>query len=141
LLIINDTKPELQEVFETYTDTWDKMVRVEILKQYICNEKTIFTMYPDFEDIEFVEAPTKEIEEKLQLGKRESNLLRSGSIDPDKWMNFPHHFGKDGNIANNILVARAFFLKEDDECYHKLGIALHYIADRWTLRLEQKINI
>lgn len=64
LLIINDNKPELQEVFETYTDTWDKMVKVEILKQYTYNEKTIFTVNPDFEDIGFIEVPTKEAEEK-----------------------------------------------------------------------------
>jgi len=64
LLIIDENKPELQEVFETYTDTWDKMVKVEILKQYKCDETTIFTMNPDFEKIEFIEAPTKEIEDK-----------------------------------------------------------------------------
>ena len=60
LLIINDSKPELQEVFETYTDTWDKMVKVEILKQYTYNERTIFTMNPDFEEIGFIEPPTRE---------------------------------------------------------------------------------
>lgn len=64
LLIIDENKPELQEVFETYTDTWDKMIKVEILKQYKCDETTIFTMSPDFEKLEFVEAPTKGIEEK-----------------------------------------------------------------------------
>lgn len=43
LLILDDNKKELQEVFETYTDTWDKMVKVEILKQYTAEGKTIFT--------------------------------------------------------------------------------------------------
>ncbi|MEM2139213.1 MAG: DUF5655 domain-containing protein [Candidatus Woesearchaeota archaeon] len=55
LLIIDENKPELQEVFETYTDTWDKMVKVEILKQYTANKKSIFTLNPDFEDIGFIE--------------------------------------------------------------------------------------
>jgi len=63
LLIINENKPELQEVFQTYTDTWDKMVKVEILKQYTCNEKTIFTMNPDFE-IGFIETPIEVTEER-----------------------------------------------------------------------------
>ena len=55
-----ESKPELQEVFETYTDTWDKMVKVEILKQYTANGKIIFTMNPDFQEIPFVEPPTEE---------------------------------------------------------------------------------
>lgn len=55
LLIIDENKPELQEVFETYTDTWDKMVKVEILKQYTANKEVIFTLNPDFEGIGFVE--------------------------------------------------------------------------------------
>lgn len=58
LLVIDDTKPELQEVFETYTDTWKKTVKVEILKEYTAEEKTIFTMNPDFEEINLPEAPS-----------------------------------------------------------------------------------
>jgi sugar-specific transcriptional regulator TrmB len=64
LLVLDDNKPELQEIFETYTDTWDRMVKVEILKQYTANGKTIFTMNPDFEDIGFVEPPTQETEDQ-----------------------------------------------------------------------------
>jgi len=62
LIILDDDKPELKEVFETYTDTWDKMVKVEILKQYTTEDKTIFTMDPDFEEIESVETPIVEEE-------------------------------------------------------------------------------
>jgi len=60
LMILDGSKPEMQEVFETYTDTWDKMVKVEILKQYTAEGKTIFTINPDFEEIGFVEPPTEE---------------------------------------------------------------------------------
>jgi predicted transport protein len=56
LIIIDENKPEFQEIMETYTDTWDKMVKVIVLKQYISNKKTIFTMTPDFEDIGFIES-------------------------------------------------------------------------------------
>ena len=66
--------------------------------------------------------------------KRKIGLLLGGSTHPDKWMNFPHHFGKDKEIYLSIRQARDLFLQEDDESYHFLGIALHYIADRWTLR-------
>jgi len=61
-MILDDSKPEMQEVFETYTDTWDKMVKVEIMKQYTADGKTIFTINPDFEEIGFVEPPTEEEE-------------------------------------------------------------------------------
>ena len=60
LLILDENKVELPEVFATYTDTWDKMVRVEILKQYTANRKIIFTLNPDFEDIGFIEPPAQE---------------------------------------------------------------------------------
>ncbi len=52
LLIIDEEKPELPEVLKTYTDTWDKMVTVEILKKFSSGEKAIFTLTPDFENIE-----------------------------------------------------------------------------------------
>lgn len=60
LLVIDENKPEFQEVFETYTDTWERMVKVEILKEYTADGRSIFTMNPDFEDIGFVEPPTQE---------------------------------------------------------------------------------
>jgi predicted transport protein len=49
LIVIDENKPEFQEVMGTYTDTWDKMVKVEILKQYTADNKIIFTLNPDFE--------------------------------------------------------------------------------------------
>src|SRR3989344_4134792 len=51
LLIIDENKPEFQEVMETYTDTWDKIVKLEILKQYTAENKVIMALNPDFEDI------------------------------------------------------------------------------------------
>ena len=64
LLILDEDKPEIQEVSNTYTDTWDKIVKVEILKQYKANGETIFAMNPDFEDIGFTEPPVQEAEER-----------------------------------------------------------------------------
>jgi len=76
----------------------------------------------------------KEIAKALKLSEREANLLESGSVNPDSWANFPHHKGKNFETAENILKARELYLQDDDECYHALGIALHYIEDKWTLR-------
>jgi hypothetical protein len=76
----------------------------------------------------------RQIAKELNLGKREASLLEGGSANPDSWADFPHHYGKEIEIMRNILDARRLFLQGDDECYHRLGIALHYIQDRWTLR-------
>jgi predicted transport protein len=80
LLILDESKPELPEVFETYTDTWDKMVKVEILKQYTTEGLTIFTMNPDFEDIELVKLPTSETEEEEE--KRYTENYHLEEVDP-----------------------------------------------------------
>ncbi|MBI2542008.1 hypothetical protein HYV80_04830 [Candidatus Woesearchaeota archaeon] len=60
LIVIDENKPEFEEVMETYTDTWDKIVKVEILKQYSANNKSIFTLNPDFEDIGLIEPSYQE---------------------------------------------------------------------------------
>ncbi|MCK4406197.1 MAG: hypothetical protein KAV44_00835 [Bacteroidales bacterium] len=57
LLIIDGEKKELPEITETYADTWGKMVKVAILKEYQCNANVnpIFTLSPDFENIENID--------------------------------------------------------------------------------------
>ena len=81
LLILDENKPELEDVSETYTDTWGKIVQVEILKQYKAKDKTIFTMNPDFEDIGFTEPPKEDNEDdnervnKLTAEKQFFNLV------------------------------------------------------------------
>jgi len=58
LLIIDGEKKELPEITETYTDTWGKLVKVAILKEYISKNKQnkpIYTLSPDFENIENID--------------------------------------------------------------------------------------
>ncbi len=58
LLIIDGEKRELPEITETYADTWGKMVKLAILKEYITNgsnENSIFSLSPDFENIENID--------------------------------------------------------------------------------------
>ncbi|MFB3889887.1 MAG: hypothetical protein ACE14S_10385 [Candidatus Bathyarchaeia archaeon] len=76
----------------------------------------------------------------LGLGKRETSLLETGSTAPDEWENFPHHRDKELEIIRNILYSRMLFLSGDDECFYHLGVALHYIQDKWTTapRLKDK---
>lgn len=62
LMIIDDEKDELPEITETYTDTWGKMVKVTILKEYIGQNKSdnILTLSPDFENIENIDIVSPE---------------------------------------------------------------------------------
>ena len=55
LIIIDENKPEFKEIFETYTDTWGKMVKIQIIKGFKANNKLVLTMNPDFEAISFAE--------------------------------------------------------------------------------------
>jgi predicted transport protein len=65
LLILDKDKVELPEIIATYTDTWGKMVKVEIIKEYLHKGDSIFSVYPDFEYIErFDASPSEEPEEE-----------------------------------------------------------------------------
>jgi predicted transport protein len=64
LMIIDDEKVELPEIIETYTDTWGKMVKVAILKEYRSNQNqddVIFTMSPDFLNIENIDLVSSDL--------------------------------------------------------------------------------
>lgn len=63
LLIIDDEKDEFPEIMATYSDTWGKMVKILILKKFVNNYDFIFTIEPDFENIEY---PNIESVEKIE---------------------------------------------------------------------------
>ncbi|MBI2659458.1 hypothetical protein HYX05_05165 [Candidatus Woesearchaeota archaeon] len=65
LLIINENKQEFEETEDTITE-WARFVKVEILKQYTANNKTIFTLNPDFENIGLFESTSKEEHEDVK---------------------------------------------------------------------------
>ncbi len=55
LLILNGEKRELPEIMETYFETWGKIVKLVVIKKFVNNTDVIYTMHPDFENIEFPE--------------------------------------------------------------------------------------
>lgn len=55
LLIIDGEKKELPEIIDTYSDTWGKMLKLIQIKKYTNNGETIYTMHPEFENLEFAE--------------------------------------------------------------------------------------
>lgn len=65
LLIIDGEKKELPEIINTYTDTWGKMVKVQVIKKYTAIEEELFTMEPEFEAIEFsIEKSVDEVDKQ-----------------------------------------------------------------------------
>lgn len=61
LIVIDGDKREFEEIKETYTDTWDKYVKLVMLKKYQNNDDFILQTEPDFELIneEFIDTPLK----------------------------------------------------------------------------------
>ena len=50
LIIIDEMKPELLEMIDTYTE-WSKMVKLLVLKEYRSNEDKLLSLSPDFESV------------------------------------------------------------------------------------------
>ena len=63
LLIIDGDKKEMPEIIETYTDTWGKMVKHMLIKKFVNNGDCIYTMHPDFENIEFADIENEILDE------------------------------------------------------------------------------
>ena len=66
LLILNGEKRELPEIMETYFETWGKIVKLVVIKKFVNNTDVIYTMHPDFENIEF-----PEVEDEITTGATE----------------------------------------------------------------------
>lgn len=84
LMIIDDEKKELPEITETYTDTWGKMVKVAILKEYAGQNgkaDNILALTPDFENIESIDIVSNDQEETKTTAYTEAFHL-DGVTDP-----------------------------------------------------------
>jgi len=67
LLVIDDMKPELPEMIDTYTE-WSKMVKIGVLKEYRCGDDKILSLAPDFESLALGEISGVKTEEE-ETGK------------------------------------------------------------------------
>lgn len=62
LIVLDKEKEELPEIFETYKETWGKIVKVLLLNEYISSAgDSIYLISPDFENIENVDAVSVEV--------------------------------------------------------------------------------
>lgn len=70
LIVVDEPKEEFREIMDTYTDTWGRMVKVQIVKHFQRNNSSILTVEPPFQSIPFEDAispsPDKEISEPSQ---------------------------------------------------------------------------
>lgn len=60
LLVLDNEKPELPEIINTYTDTWGKIVKVTLLKEYTSNSESIISLTPEFANIVTIDLATEE---------------------------------------------------------------------------------
>ena len=69
----------------------------------------------------------------IDIDSEEATHLRRGSVAPDEWMDFPHHYGRRSDIKRRILESRKEMLRGDkNQACFNLGVAFHYLADKWT---------
>jgi len=81
LLIIDDEKKELPEIINTYTDTWGKIVKLQVIKKFVTKEEEIFTMEPEFEAVEFSLEKSAQEETNIELSE---NFHLEGKSDEVK---------------------------------------------------------
>jgi len=56
LIIIDGPKSEFEEIMGTYTDTWGKMVKVQIINHFRHNNNDILSVEPPFQNLVFEDA-------------------------------------------------------------------------------------
>jgi predicted transport protein len=66
LLVIDGDKKELPEIIETYTETWGKMLTTVLLKKFMHNNEVIYTMHPEFDNIEFARIEEEQEDKGIQ---------------------------------------------------------------------------
>jgi predicted transport protein len=69
LLIFDGSKSELPEILNTYTDTWGKRVRIVIIKKYSYQNEIIFTISPDFNEIEYFSEGSDPVDDDVEQWK------------------------------------------------------------------------
>ena len=64
LLVMDSFKQELTGFFETYTETWKKMIKPIIIRKFSIGKETIFTMVPTLEQLSSQPRNNKEVKVK-----------------------------------------------------------------------------
>lgn len=70
LLVIDDMKPELTEMINTYTE-WSKMVKLLVLKEFRSDTDKLMVLSPDFEGVALTEGITES-----KIGEESSDKIK-----------------------------------------------------------------
>jgi hypothetical protein len=69
----------------------------------------------------------------ISLTDEVAQSFKNGILAPDKWKDYPHHYGKSEEIETYLIKSREYFLQDDfPNAFFNLGVALHYIQDSYT---------
>ncbi len=80
LIIINEMKPELPEMIDTYTE-WSKMVKIAVLKEYRYDNERILLLTPDFDSVALGEVTGEKVSEEIGKIPRTEEYHLEG-VDP-----------------------------------------------------------
>jgi len=100
MIIIDGAKPEFEEIMDTYTDTWGKMVSVQIVNHFRHENQNIITAEPPFQNIEFSDA-----------------IVSTATGIPSNASQYTEEFhlkGRDENVRNVYYGLKQRFLKIKD---------------------------
>lgn len=113
LLIIDGDKKELPEIMETYSDTWGKIVKLIFLKKFSQDGDSIYTMHPDFENIEYVDIESETVTDKEDVEYNEDYHLE-GVSDTVKLIY--------NNIKNELLHSHPSLVYNPQKYYVSIRI-------------------
>ena len=84
LLVIDGEKNELPDVMETYTDTWGQFVKIIILQKFINDNEVIYSMNPEFENIDYSYVNKEDEKNPLNTVYTEEGLIEKINEDIKK---------------------------------------------------------
>ena len=90
LLVIDDEKPELEEIMNTYSDTWGRMVKTIVIQKHLKDNDVIFSLNPEFEDIDYVQVDETKSDDTGEIIEftEEAFLKRRKTKIPDVYNKF-----------------------------------------------------
>ena len=84
LLVIDGEKNELPDVMETYTDTWGQFVKIIILQKFVNDNEVIYSMNPEFENIDYSYVNKEDEKNPLNTVYTEEGLIEKINEDIKK---------------------------------------------------------
>ena len=83
LLILDGEKIELPEIIETYTDTWGKIVKIQIIKKFINSDSSLYIVSPEFENIDFIDTFAESTESENVQSNKITEEYHLETIEPE----------------------------------------------------------